>query len=969
MESGTRHRGPLPQGPPLRDTCSSGALSPASDGEVRHTLTSYDDTDLRRITALYQPRLQQAMTEICSTVSAILHQKKLITETEHQEMKRLHDIHQKMASSEFLCKVVLEKEDARAGRAMWEELINFQHNPQCQKLKSILSEIHAKGSVLLEEITLKALESEGVQEDLKEAHRFHKKTLRDRNQKLVMNSIGGREKVQSFLLEDHYTDLVVISSLREMRVVEHELLVRGRDHERWRQQVIKKELETLKHHQIFRSCFGIESRSTSVAISGVAGIGKTTLLQKIVYDWAMDKIYPQFHFIFHFKFRDLNSYGSTNIRTLILDCYPYLGRDLDMILQDPSNLLFIFDGLDEFRTSISFIDSSGCNPGVSLCPDPVTLCPIADIVRCLIQGKVLNGSSVLITTRPTVLKSLKKSVIHLHAEILGFSAEQRKQYFLNFYDTEVIGEEAFRYVEQNDILYTMCYNPSYCWIICCSLQHTFKEAAGEHLQRPRTITELFSNYIYNILQNHTREQSNSQDVLLRLGDMAYQGISERVIVFSESHLQEHSLQPSQFLSGFLMEFLQTEHSLQREAYSFFHLTVQEFIAALTRFICTPPDKVTQLLDRASSIKDGKFEIFLRFFAGLSCPWYQKLEPFFGELPHATTCRVIDWVGKRLLKKMRNKRKLLNAFHCLYECQNKGLTQAIVTKIRNINFSKTSLSPVDCYLLAWAFELCELIGILNLQYCQITAESLRRLVPVLHKCSELWLLNVNMGDEGINILSQALRRPDCRIQKLVLGSNQIGDLGVKRMLEALRHPNCKIKSLRLWDNSLTDACAEELCAALKDNTSLLKLDLSRNAFTAQSVSSFVHLILTSKSLQDLQLDRNRLEDSGIQLLSGALRNPMCKLQRLGLRENNLTDLSLQYLSIALSSNKIFKYLGLSKNNFTNLSLPFLTELIRNCSHLRVITLFGNEQLSQQVKNELRALNRELQPSRPKLKVEI
>ncbi|XP_029439473.1 NACHT, LRR and PYD domains-containing protein 3-like isoform X2 [Rhinatrema bivittatum] len=962
MNSGARMRGHLPSGPPLQDTRSS-------DAELRQTLASFDDRDLRRITTLYQPRLQQAMNEISCTISAILHQKNLITDKEQQEIKRLDETHQKVAASEHLFKVVLGKQNAKAGRAMWEEIINFQHNLHCQKLKSILGEIHAKGPTLLQEITFKALGTDAVQEDLKEAHKLHKETLRDRNQRLVMNTISGREKVRSVLLADHYTDLVVISSLREMRVVEHELLVRGRDHERWRQQVIRKELETLQHHQIFRSCFGIESKSTSVAISGVAGIGKTTLLQKIVYDWAMGKIYPQFHFIFHFKFRDLNSYGSTNIRTLILDSYPYLSGVLNKILQDPSNLLFIFDGLDEFKASISFTDSLECNPGVSVCPDPVTLCPISDIVRCLVQGKVLKGSSVLITTRPTVLKSLKKSVIHLHAEILGFNAEQRKRYFLNFYDTEAIGEEAFQYVEQNDILYTMCYNPSYCWIICCSLQTTFRDSPGEQQQRPRTITELFSNYIYNILQNHAREDGHSQEVLLRLGDMAYQGVSERVIVFSESHLQEHSLQPSQFLSGFLMEILQTEHSLQREAYSFFHLTVQEFIAALTRFICTPPEQVTQLLDRAGSIKDGKFEIFLRFFAGLSCPWYQKLEPFFGELPHATTCMVIDWVGKRLLRKTRNKRKLLNAFHCLYECQNKGLTQTIISKISNINLSKMSLSPVDCYLLAWALEPCELIGILNLQYCQMTAEGLRRLVPVLHKCTELWLQSVDLGDVGTGILSEALKRSDCRIQKLVIGANKIEDLGVKRMLEALRHPNCKIKNLRLWDNCLTDACAEDLCAALRHNTTLLKLDLSKNAFTAQSVSSFVQLILTSPSLRELQLGRNRLEDSGVRLFSEALGNPTCKLQRLGLRENNLTDCCLQDLSTALSSNQIFRNLDLCKNSFSSQSLPLLTALIRNCSRLRVITLYGNDQLSPQTKDELRALNRELRALRPKLKVEV
>ncbi|XP_029428171.1 NACHT, LRR and PYD domains-containing protein 14-like [Rhinatrema bivittatum] len=95
------------------------------------------------------------------------------------------------------------------------------------------------------------------------------------------------------------------------------------------------------------------------------------------------------------------------------------------------------------------------------------------------------------------------------------------------------------------------------------------------------------------------------------------------------------------------------------------------------------------------------------------------------------------------------------------------------------------------------------------------------------------------------------------------------------------------------------CAEDLCAALRHNATLLKLDLSKNAFTAQSVSSFVQLILTSPSLRELQLGRNRLEDSGVRLFSEALGNPTCKLQRLGLRENNLTDCCLR-ISAPLSA---------------------------------------------------------------------
>ncbi|XP_069061864.1 NACHT, LRR and PYD domains-containing protein 3-like isoform X1 [Pleurodeles waltl] len=986
-------------------------------------LASCDDISLRRLTEFLLPRLAEAMADTSVSIAAMLTQQDLITQPEYQKIECLVEKSQKKEAARQLLDVVLRKPDARAGRAMWAELSNFQSNVESCKLRALLSEISAKGASLLHEATRKVLDIRKVPDDLQDCHLRHKETLRERNRTLMVNTISGREKVRAFLLEDQYTDLVVISSLREMRVVEHELLARGRDHETWRQKAISKELETIQHHQIFCSSFGTESRSTSVAISGVAGIGKTTLLQKIVYDWASGKIYDEFHFIFHFKFRDLNYYRETNLRILILDSYPYLSEHLDKILADPYSLLFIFDGLDEFRSSITFSKSTGGKPGASVCPDPNSFCPIADIVRYLVQGDMLDSSSVLITTRPTVLKSLKKSVIHLHAEILGFNAEQRKKYFLNFFEDEKMGEEAFKYVEQNDILYTMCYNPSYCWIICSSLETTFREGSGAVHPHPRTITELFSSYIYNILQNHPRESGHSKDVLRNLGNMAYEGVSSRIIVFNKSHLESQHLEPSQFLSGFLMEILQMETCLQNEAYTFFHLTVQEFIAALTKFIHTPPEQVTTLLDRDSDIKDGRYEIFLRFFAGLSCPRYRKLAPFFGEMPHDTTCHVIDWVKKKLERKTRNKRKRLNAFHCLYECQNTGLTQAIVSKIKQINLSKMTLSPVDCFVLAWAFRSCDSIETLNLQSCIISQEGLSKLGPVLHKCTELWLESVTLGDMGAVLLSRALNTPECRIQKLVLannkltdacakdladalqinqhlkhlllsrncftstsvvsfnrillccgslkeyriGSNPLGDLGVTMMKMALMHKDCRLQRLSLFDTGLTDGGAEELCSALSTSTYMTQLDLSRNSFTAKSTRSFVHLIEASQSLESLDLSKNRLGDAGALQLAEGLRSPECKLRKLGLRDNNLTESGTQVFCSTLSTNLSLRRLDLCGNAFSDFSVPHLSNMIRSCYRLRDILLFGNTKMSSEGRKVLQGLNTELKSSRPKLRV--
>uniref|UniRef100_A0A4W3GE54 Uncharacterized protein n=1 Tax=Callorhinchus milii TaxID=7868 RepID=A0A4W3GE54_CALMI len=90
-----------------------------------------------------------------------------------------------------------------------------------------------------------------------------------------------------------------------------------------------------------------------------------------------------------------------------------------------------------------------------------------------------------------------------------------------------------------------------------------------------------------------------------------------------------------------------------------------------------------------------------------------------------------------------------------------------------------------------------------------------------------------------------------LTKLGLNSNKLGDSGVKKLCEALRNPECKIQKLWLWVNSLTADCAEDLASALSTNHSLTELDLGDN----------------------------KLGDSGVKQLCEALRNPQCKIQSL------------------------------------------------------------------------------------------
>ncbi|XP_078060660.1 NACHT, LRR and PYD domains-containing protein 3-like [Mustelus asterias] len=916
------------------------------NSKITEFLTNCEDDQLLLLTKFYRDRLEQAIegvARLCLMFTACDH----IGVKESHKVNEIADSGNLADCSKLLLNLVIQK-GSRALRVMWESFVEMHRG--LPKLEKILRELPTLGPDAFVYMNIPQGLSE-VPSNLKDLQQKHKETLRVQTETLRVNTILIKEKIKIFQLVDRYAELTVISTVRDRTLVEHELLARGRDHEEWREKHLRKELEKIRTDQLFQSSFSQRKfkSGNSAAVSGVPGIGKTTMVQKIIYDWATGKIYPHFQFVFSFKFRDLNTINCRiNLRNLILDQYPYFGNILGELWKNPEGLLFIFDGLDEFKDRIDFADNRRNTEPQYMCTDPECWCEVSDIVYSLIQHKLLPGCSVLVTSRPTALHLLEKAEISVWAEILGFVGDEWKEYFNKFFDDQTVAAAVFKHVEENEILYTMCYNPSYCWILGLSLGPFFTQRARKQQQVPKTITQLYSYYIYNILKNHGREIENPRDVLLKLGEMAYTGISMKKIVFRDADLIEYNLQPSQFLSGFLMELLERDVSAQSVVYTFPHLTIQEFVAALTQFLTPDPGEIGKLLREAHSEEDGRFETFLRFVAGLSSPQSARpLQEFLGLFLHQTTCRVIDWVKEKVegqigdTKTETGKRMLLNTFHYLFESQNKALARNTVGSVETLSFSRLRLTPIDCAVLSHVIGLCDTIKHLDLWQCYIQCEGLRRLGSVLHKCQELSLCSSEVGDSGVKLLSVALRNPECKIQKLDLcdntltnscaedlasalstnrslidlnlGVNKLGDSGVKLLSVALRNPDCKIQKLHLHDNDLSDPCAKDLASALSTNRSLI----------------------------DLNLSLNNLGDSGVKLLSVALRNPDCKIQKLHLYENALTDSCAQDLASALCTKQSLRILNLGTNSFTDQSVPALRNLILTCRNLEWISLHDND----------------------------
>ncbi|XP_072894774.1 NACHT, LRR and PYD domains-containing protein 3-like isoform X2 [Hemitrygon akajei] len=916
-------------------------------------LSNCEDHQLFRLTRFYKERLEQSVTELAEKGN-------------------------RTGASKLLLDLVMEK-GSGARRVMWESFVKLHHH--LPKLSRILEEIRERGDGQFAYMDTERGLSE-VPRHLKDVRRKHMETLRAQTETLRVNTILMREKVKVFQLVDRYAELTVISTVRDRRLVEHELLTRGRDHEEWTQKHLRKELEKIHIAHLFQNSYshsfrgkmkGFFTRSnsgSSAAVAGVPGIGKTTMVQKIVYDWATGKIYQQFHFVFCFKFRDLNSINCRiNLRELILDQYPYFGNLLRKVWKNPEELLFVFDGLDEFKHRIDFADSRRDTEPKHQCPDPEWWCEVSDIVYSLIQGKLLPGCSVLVTTRPTALHLLEKAEISVWAEILGFVGEERKDYFIRYFEDQTVAEAVFKHVEENKILYTMSYNPSYCWILALALGPFFTQRVRDPQRVPKTITQLYSYYIYNILKNHGREIENPRDVLLRVGQMAFRGVSEMKIVFTNGDLIKYNLQPSQFLSGFLMELLEREDSARSVVYTFPHLTIQEFVAAVAQFLNPHPEDILKSLTKAHKTAGGQFDVFLRFVAGLSSPMTVRgLEEFLGPFPRETTCRVIDWVKEEVKRQSGNteseagKRSLLNTLHYLFESQNRGLAQAALGSVETLSFSGMTLTPIDCAVLSHVIGHCDTIKHLDLEKCHIQCEGIQRLGPGLHKCQELRLGENELGDSGVKLVSVALRNPECKIQTLWLGNVGLTDSGAEDLITALS-TNPSLTGLNLSGNKLGDSVGKLVSAALENpECKIQKLRLSDVGLTVSGAEDLASDLIKNRSLTDLDLSANNLGDPGVKLVSAALRNPECKIQKLWLGGVCLSDSGVEDLVSAIISNRLLTRLNLESNWLTDRSIPALRRLILALPSLERIVLAENR-FSQTGEKELRSL----QEPRPGLRV--
>uniref|UniRef100_A0A4W6FVT3 NACHT domain-containing protein n=1 Tax=Lates calcarifer TaxID=8187 RepID=A0A4W6FVT3_LATCA len=509
-------------------------------------------------------------------------------------------------------------------------------------------------------------------------------------------------------------------------------------------------------NNIFEPLSNGEIRPQRVLTKGISGIGKTVAVQKFTHDWAEGTANQNIQYIFPFTFRDLNLIKDKSLSLVDLICHYFEEvKGLETSDYKKSSILFIFDGLDESIFPLDFDNNE-------MCRSVTEAASVDTLLTNLIKGKLLHKALVWITSRPAAASRIPPEFINRVTEVRGFNDEQKEEYFQKKINDEVVAQKILKHLQSKPLrsLYIMCHIPLFCWISATALQSL---VTGTHKNElPKTVTEMYTHFL--IIQTKRKQQKDyekgepDKDLIMKLGKLAFEQLQEGNMIFNENDLKgcEIDLKQAAVFSGVCTQIIRKEYGLHRqECYSFIHLSVQEFLAALyvletfidsRKNLLPSPTKGKVALkngeipivllhksavDMALKSDYGQWDLFLRFLLGLSQGKNQELlQKVFGfQGTHLQSNQeIIKYINSKI-KKQLNYNKITNLFHCLNELGDQTLVEQVQTYQSSGDVSKISPSHWSALAFVLLFSN-EDLDVFDLKKYHRSDEVLERLVPVL-----------------------------------------------------------------------------------------------------------------------------------------------------------------------------------------------------------------------------------------------
>ncbi|TRY88035.1 hypothetical protein DNTS_000033 [Danionella cerebrum] len=678
-------------------------------------------------------------------------------------------------------------------------------------------------------------------------------------------------------------------------------------------------------------------------LSGVAGSGKTTVVRRLVREWAAEPTSPKI--ILSFAFRELNLITQEqSLQDLLSDHYVHLKPLLAELLDSTATqFLFILDGLDEFCYPLHFEHTPKCS-------DPGRVLPIQSIVVNLIKGHLLPGATIFLTSRPHAVSKVPPVLVSQYYSLLGFSLAQQKEYFYKNCKSPEAAAKVWASVSSHKPLLLMCHIPAFCWIVSTALhdggsglctdvfakvrdtgngsQQNSSLGSSEEPPKTFTITEIYCCFVKSILLFHTQGHSEGshhtklqhapdvlreiQPILNNLGAMAFKGLLERRFIFESSDLVSFSLDRTKIQQVFLFEVLKEDRaSLTIEkGFHFIHTSVQEFLAALYYVLQSlkGSDPFSGLQANTGWYLQAMFKRLASGIIKFSRPRHLLRR----HIKKALRCGERHQSGHMDLfcrfvcgLLVPRTRLILNGFFplepkkYLLRCQSPtDLAPPHLLHLLHSQLESSALSPERqvnvCHCLYEAQDsglsqrLQGWMRVLSQQSSYLSGSVKRdwsELAFLLQLSPDLQVLHLDaqgLDADGLHRLLPVLPL----FSTLSLGQNPLGSEGASVLSHVLRNPDCRVE--RLWVVATGLGCEglRILAEALKQNRTVTDLRMAINKIGDAGAGYLADLLRTNRTLKDIRLRDNLVTDKGAEVLMAALQENVT-LEYLWLFDNKFT----------------------------------------------------------------------------------
>ena len=481
--------------------------------------------------------------------------------------------------------------------------------------------------------------------------------------------------------------------------------------------VVDRSVKKIELEDIFRGTVG---KPRKVLIEGATGCGKSTLSLHVCLLWSEDKLFQEYKLVVLVRLRD----PAVQIAGSIVELLPCrdkaMAKDVEKSIGacDGDGVLFIFDGWDELPQSA---------PGHS-------------VILSVINRTQLHKCSLIVTSCPTSSANLHP-LVSSRIEILGFTRNELRRFFAECLHNNMTKVDILlRKIRNSPAVEGCCYLPVNATIVV----HLYKCEENLHFASQYSI---FSSLVRNCIIRHLRKNRvddkvhaiTSLDNLPELVDgpfkelceLAYDGIIKDKVTFDVKFSSSFStlglLQGVECFAGYGIS----------RSFNFIHLSIQELLAAFhiaTRFKAKKQVSVFKAL-----FGQAHFHSVFGFFAAKT----RLQTPGINDV-------IMKIVGKCTVEDhtREDRVQLLSLLRCLFEAQDPTLCQLVVDQrvkhvlsfnnfiryirgnlpehISELNFTNTSLNPLDCLSVGYFLVSIRTVLDVNLCFCSIGHEGCKGL---------------------------------------------------------------------------------------------------------------------------------------------------------------------------------------------------------------------------------------------------